>query len=111
MWRKVRKEDVKRGLMIRITGMKDTAFNGAVVLGTFEVKSEWADRVAGFPDYTFVRIARPMAYASAHWDSKQPNLHCEVFEMDFDRMCAEDTDIEVYEDSDGKCHYMMLAAV
>lgn len=93
MWRDCRKEDVKRGLMIRIGNMADTAFSGATVIAVDE-------------DTGYVRVARPMAFANVDYNSRQPDIHTEVFEMSIQRMCGANTDIEVYVDRDGNVRTM-----
>ena len=59
-WRKIRQEDIQRGVCIRMTYMKDTPYNGATIMGIEEhrftgshgpIASKTAD------------LARPMAYA------------------------------------------------
>jgi len=86
MWRKIKIDDIKRGTVIRITAMSDTAYNGATIIAI---------------NGNDVRLARPMAYAHDHFDSRSPMLSCEVFEMTAERMCKENTDIEVWECGNG----------
>ena len=87
MWRKITKADIKHGTVIRITAMSDTAYNGATIIAV---------------RCNDVRLARPMAYAhELHYDARSPLLYCEVFEMTVERMCKEDTDIEVWESPKG----------
>jgi hypothetical protein len=58
--------------------------------------------------YTVVHVSRPMAYAHEHWDSRKGGMiSVENFEIVKDRMIAPNTDIEVYEDSDGSVHTML----
>src|SRR5687767_9238065 len=73
MWRKIRREDVQRGLVIRMSNMKDTPFNGAVIINMNGVE----------PTHTLgsVKVARPYAYATEHYDSNQPLLSSEVFDI------------------------------
>ena len=82
MWRKIKIDDIKRGTVIRITAMSDTAYNGATIIAI---------------NGNDVRLARPMAYAHDNFDSRSPMLSCEVFEMTAERMCKENTDIEVWD--------------
>ena len=80
MWQKITKADVVRGRIIRLDSM-DGAYNMATILSVKEDE---------------VTIARPMAYASEHYDMKQPYLYSEVFSIRLEKMCAENTDIHVY---------------
>jgi len=98
MWRKIKKDDIKRGTVIRITGMSDTAYNGATIIAVSDNYTHNGARTSPHED---VRIARPMAYAHDHFDSRSPMLSCEVFEMTVERMCKENTDIEVWECGNG----------
>lgn len=103
-WRKIRSEDIKRGTVIRMTNMKDTPFNGAVIMGLETTQALNGD-IRG---YTVAHVSRPMAYAHEHFDSRKGCLiSVENFEIMTDRMCAADSDIEVYESERGVVHTMM----
>lgn len=80
MWQKITQADVVRGRIIRL-GSMDGAYNMATILSIKDNN---------------VTIARPMAYANEHFDTKQPYLYSEVFSITMERMCAANTDIEVY---------------
>lgn len=86
MWRKIRREDMQKGLVVRLTNLSDTPFNGCVVL------EHNSTRVPN----DHVRLARPQAYAS-QGISRQPLLYAEVFEMSLQSLCATNTDAEVWE--------------
>lgn len=91
MWRKIRKEDIRRGIIIRLGNMTDTCFNGATIIGV-EEKHDIGGK------YSEVWIARPYVYAHEHFDSSSGGLTgVEVFSIHSDSMCRTDTDIEVYE--------------
>ena len=90
MWREIKPSDIKRGTMIRIHNMSDTAFNGGVIIAV--------------KDNGYVRIARPMAYAHDEYDAKQPLMYAEVFEMSAIRMCEDTSDIEVFEGKNGEVY-------
>jgi hypothetical protein len=90
-WRKIRKEDVRRGITVRITGMTDTAYSGATITGVEE-----SGDVCG--KTTLVHLSRPMVYAHEHFDTYKGGLiGCENFTIYLSHMCNENTDIEVYE--------------
>jgi hypothetical protein len=74
-WHPITKEDIKLGVMVRISGLDDT-FNTATIIST-----------TGMLDkrYLSFKIARPYAYANAEWSSNQPMLGCEVIDYSLDR--------------------------
>ena len=64
MWRKATKDDMVRGAVLR-----------------------WENPENGFSDATIiatpgdsVRLARPMAHASAYFDDRAASVYCEVYE-------------------------------
>lgn len=91
-WRKIRPADIQRGVCIRMTDMKDTPYNGATIMGIED--ESIACRT--------VHLARPMAYAHEHFDSTHGGpLSAENFSISWERMCQEDSDIEVYQTERG----------
>lgn len=85
-WRKIKEADVVTGTVLRLANMADTPFNGATIIMV-------RDGVA--------KLARPMAYAHNDFDTNQPLLSCEVFDVSMSRLCGPNTDIEVFEGRDG----------
>ena len=69
-WRKLKVEDLRLGLEVRLTYMKDTAFNGATVIALYKTDLDGDSSV---------RLARPMAYADAEVNQTQTMLYCEHF--------------------------------
>jgi len=82
-WRKIRREDIRRGVIVRITRLSDTCYNGATIVGV---------------DGEIAYLSRPYIYAHEHFDSTKGGLTgVETFSVFLDSMCREGTDIEVYE--------------
>lgn len=86
-WRKIRLSDIVRGTVVRMSSMRDTPYNGATIIGISETG--------------YVRLARPIAYAMSHHDSRCPYLYAEIFEVSTDRMVADGSDFEVSENRAG----------
>jgi hypothetical protein len=92
-WRKIRKEDIKNGAVIRMTRIcEDGAYGTATITSTRNMEDK---------TYPHVYVSRPMAYAQSCFDSKQPLLYAEVMEYGIDRLLGEGSDVEVFEGRDG----------
>lgn len=89
-WRKLKVEDLRLGLEVRLTYMEDTAFNGATVISIQE--DGWI--VGGLN----IRLARPMAYTDAEVNQAQAMLYCEHFVITAARLSEM---AEVWEGRDG----------
>jgi hypothetical protein len=88
-WRKLQKDDIKRGTVIRMTKMIEGGGYGmATIICTREVEA---------PTYPNIRVARPYAYAHEHFDTNQPLLGSEVFSIGVDRLLAAGGDYEVFQ--------------
>lgn len=70
MWREIKKDDIKVGTAVRLSFMKGTAFNGAVITARELVGETW-----------MVTFARPMVYAESRWTNKQPMSYIEIFSI------------------------------
>jgi len=94
-WRKIRKEDLKIGLVVLIRDMvEDGSFGMCVIIGVYE--ESW-----GVP-YQYVKFARPYAYAPfTDIDSNQPLLGAEVFGVSVDRLL----DTSYKSDMNNKTYY------
>lgn len=92
-WRKVKdKEELQRGVILRMTDMeKDGSYAMMTIIGVFLDSPNYQTA------YQHVKVARPMAYANAAYDSNQPMLTCEVFEIGVSRFFEANTDIEVFD--------------
>lgn len=92
-WRKIKKEDVKRGVLVRHSSMNDF-FNDAVI-----VRVEKIDRKGTSTDWSniIIHLARPYAVANENFDCITPFLTCENYCVYLDSMCSEKTVYEVYE--------------
>ena len=88
-WRKIIKDDIKRGTVIRLTAM-ESVYNVCTIIAVNEYKD----------DSSYVVVARPMAIAEGLFNSKNPMLQAEVFEMTIDRMLSDTSDVEVYQGRD-----------
>lgn len=89
-WRKIEKNDLTLGLVVKITRIED-GYNIATVIAV-GVREGLTD---------MVRIARPYAYAHEGRDSLQPMLGCEVYEISYDQLMGADSMYHVYEDKRG----------
>ena len=93
-WRKITKEDVKRGVLIRMKSIiDDGGFGLALII------SESKNDSLGY-DWHHITIARPMCYANEHYGSRQPMLSAEVFEVGVNMLDA--SEMEVFEGNSGK---------
>lgn len=109
-WRKLKVEDCKTGVLVRIGNMTDTCYNGATILRVeartaLYFKDQGRGNVEGEREVyevneATITVARPYAYASKDYDSKQPLLGCEVFGIHISERQPR-TDLEVYEGRDG----------
>lgn len=92
-WRKIEKEDIKRGTIIRMTKMmNDGAYHMATIICTREAE--------GTHPYPHVMVSRPYAYANLDYDSKSPLLGTEVFAYGINKMLGADSDVEVFQGRD-----------
>jgi hypothetical protein len=88
-WRKIQKDDIKRGVMVRLGFMLvDCAFSGATIIAIQEEGT-----------ITYAYLARPYAIAHENYNSKQPLMGCEVIAIDINSPSWER--VEVYENRDG----------
>lgn len=95
-WRKVQKEDIKRGTVIRMTKlMDDGSFNMATIIAVHYVKE-------GLPDSgpASVTVCRPMCWAHEHFNSRNGMLSGETFDISLDRLTNPDGDYEVFQGRD-----------
>ena len=95
-WRKVQKEDIKRGLVIRMTKlMNDGSFHMATVIAEKYVKD-------GLPDsgVSAVTVCRPMCWAHEHFNSRNGMLSGETFDISVDSLTNPDGDYEVFQGRD-----------
>lgn len=95
-WRKIQKEDIKRGTVIRLTKlMNDGSFNMATIISEQYVKD-------GLPDsgIASVKVCRPMCWAHEHFNSTNGMLSGETFEITVDRMLSPESDVEVFQGRD-----------
>jgi hypothetical protein len=88
-WRKIQKEDIKRGTVIRMTKMIEG--------GSYGMATIICTREAEAPGYPNVKVARPYAYAHEHFDTNQPLVGSEVFSIGMDRILDPKGDYEVFQ--------------
>lgn len=96
-WRKIQKEDIKRGTLIRMTKLADDgSYNMATIIAEHYVQD-------GLPDSGIkgVVVGRPMCWAHEHFNSRNGMVSCETFEMTVEGMLAEGSDVEVFQGRDG----------
>lgn len=96
-------EDCRTGVLVRIGNMTDTCYNGATIL---KVEVTNMVEVGTSVPSRFITVARPFAYASKDFDSKQPLMGCEVFDIYMSFGQFQRTDMEVYEGRDGELRSM-----
>ncbi len=95
-WRKIQKEDIKRGTVVRITTMmNDGAYHMATIIAEHYVKD-------GLPDSGIksVTVCRPMCWAHEHFNAKSGMLSGESWEMEVERMLRPESDVEVFQGRD-----------
>ena len=91
-WRKIVKEDIQRGTIIRLGNlMRDGSYCMATIIGINKINDE---------KYPCVMIARPYAYAHKDFDCKHPMLSAEVFEISIESLLSPSSDVEVFEGRD-----------
>ena len=91
-WRKIQREDIERGVIIRLKKMEE---DGAYALATII-----ATALDG-PLYKHIKVSRPMALAHEHFDSNTGLLQQEVFTIGLTNLLAVDSDVEVFQGRDG----------
>lgn len=95
-WRKIQKEDIKRGTVIRLTKLQDDgSYNMATIIAEHYVKD-------GLPDsgIASVKVCRPMCWAHEHFNSTNGMLSGETFEISVERMLSPNSDVEVFQGRD-----------
>lgn len=91
-WRKIQKEDIKRGTIIRLKSLdRDGGYSTATIISVNEQ----------IPSYQHVKVSRPYVYAHKDFDTKDPLVGAETFAIGITRMLAEESDVEVFEGRDG----------
>jgi hypothetical protein len=93
-WRKVQKEDIKRGVVIRMTRM-DGSYNMATVISEKYAKDQYPD--SGIVSVT---VCRPMCWAHEHFNSRNGMLSGETFDITVEALINPYGDYEVYQDRD-----------
>jgi hypothetical protein len=92
-WRNLRKEDIKRGTVIRLGNiMNDGGYYNATIISVSEIDAS---------DYPHFTVARPYAYANEHFNSKHPLMGSEVFAIGVKSALDPNSDIQVYQGRDG----------
>lgn len=95
-WRKIQKDDIKRGLVVRLGFMTD----GFCMTTIISIQEE---PYGG--GITWAYLARPYAYAHENFNSKQPLLGCEVIPIDINSPSWERC--EVWEERDSQLRTMV----
>lgn len=90
-WRKIQREDIKRGTIIRFRKMME---DGAYCMATIIATS-----LEG-PLYKHIKVSRPMALAHEHFESNTGLLQQEVFSIGLTNLLSPDSDIEVFQGRD-----------
>ncbi len=88
-WRKIEREDVKLGTIIRMTRLDDGYGTATICSLQIDDKS-----------YPHILVARPYAYAHKDFNTKQPLVGVEVFPIGYESLFAEHSDVEVCQGRD-----------
>lgn len=89
-WRKIERDDIKRGTVLRMTKMEaDGSYHMATIIGIHENEA-----------YPHVKVARPYVYAHEAFNAKDPLMGAEVFAIGIERMLGPDSDVEVFQGRD-----------
>jgi hypothetical protein len=92
-WRKIQKEDIKRGAIIKIGSIiADGGYGLCTIISTREAEAK---------TYPHVMVARPQAFAHEHFDGRTPMLHAEVFDLGISNLLNPNADYEVFQGRDG----------
>ena len=92
-WRKVTKEDLVRGVILRMESLdRDGSFSMFTIISVRQMED---------PSWPCVRVARPYAYAHEHFNSNDPLLGCEVFGIGVKDLLRDNSDMEVFQGRDG----------
>ncbi len=91
-WRKIQREDIRRGVIIRLKKMEE---DGAYALATIVATS------LDGPLYKHIKVSRPMALAHEHFDSNTGLLQQEVFTIGLTDLLKDNSDVEVFQGRDG----------
>lgn len=90
-WRKIQREDIKRGTIIRLKSIeRDGGYGLATIIAT---------SLDG-PLYKHIKVSRPMALAHEHFDSNTGLLQQEVFTIGLTNLLGPDSDVEVFQGRD-----------
>ena len=88
-WRKIEDDDIQRGTVIRLKNMmRDGGYCMATIIGVHDSNL--------MEDY--ITVARPYVYAHEAFNTNQPLLGAEVFEITLRRMLSADSDVEVFQE-------------
>lgn len=94
-WRKIKREDLVRGTVIRLNRlMEDGAYCMATIIKSYNSPVDVDDSEKR------VLVARPYAYAHEHFDARSPLLGSEVLEYTFERILNESSEVEVFQGKD-----------
>lgn len=91
-WRKILKEDIVRGTVIRMTTMIESGSYGMATI--IAVRDE-------DPNYKHIMVARPYAYAAEHYNARSALLGAECYDISIERLLAPASDYEVFQGRDG----------
>jgi hypothetical protein len=95
-WRKIQKEDIRRGVVIRMNIlMSDGAYSMATIIALHYNKGHLPDS-----GISSVSVVRPMCWAHEHFDSRVGLLSGESFNMSVDSLLSPTSDVEVFQGRD-----------
>ena len=91
-WRKIQKEDIVRGALIRMTSlMNDGAYCMATIISIRNIDDE---------TYPHIQVARPYLYAHKDFNSNGGLMGQEVFDIGMDKLLGQYSDTEVFQGRD-----------
>ena len=95
-WRKIQKDDIKRGTIVRMSRLEDDgSYNMATIIAEHYIKD-------GLPDSGIksVVVGRPMCWAHEHFNSRSGMVSVETFEITVDGLLSDGSDVQVFQGRD-----------
>jgi len=113
-WRNVKKEDIKRGVVVRFRD--NEPFYDCVIVGVRVIDAKYGEKHIGRDEvvgqeipheaYVWVDLARPYIYANEHYDSRNGLMGVESFSVELRRMCDDSYPFMVCECTNGRLYTM-----
>lgn len=89
-WRKIIRDDIERGTIIRMTRLQDDGgYSMATIIGIYEHEEN-----------SYVEVARPYAYGRRDFNEERALLGAEVLPIAISKLLSKDSDVEVFQGRD-----------